>query len=149
MRSTQLLGAMFALTGLGLAGCVVGEDPQDDTTAAELGYDPTDPTAPPAPLPPHAQYDRFRAFTPNPGACVRIQSTIHNPQSTTLRLHQAALKPETGSPGTVLSLQPLPLIAFSGGSIELIEVQPEGKKRMSGRDWANGLRLQVGQSLKA
>ena len=95
------------------------------------------------------EYDRFRAFNPTPGPYIRVQTTIHNPQFTSLKLHKAALKPETGPPGTVLSLQPLPLIAFSGGSLELIEVQPEGKTRMSGRDWANGLRLQVGQNLKA
>ena len=95
------------------------------------------------------EYDRFRAFTPTPGAFLRIQSKIQNPKSEILRLHQASLNPAQGAPGTVLALQPLPLIAFSGGSIELIEVQPEGKKRMSGRDWANGMRLQIGQSLKA
>lgn len=50
--------------------------------------------------------------------------------------------------GTILSVSPGLVVGFSEGALELIEVQPEGKKRMSGRDLANGLRLKPGMNLK-
>jgi methionyl-tRNA formyltransferase len=86
------------------------------------------------------EYDRFRAFTPSPGPFLRLPSGQ-------LKLRDIRPMADFGEPGTVLTLHPLPVIAFAEGSLELIEVQPEGKKRMSGRDWANGLRLRPGQSL--
>ena len=90
--------------------------------------------------PAKAEYDRLRAFTPAPGAFLRSAQG-------TLRVHQARLSDATGEPGTVLALSPEPVVAFAGGSLRLLEVQPEGKRRMSGRDWANGARLRVGEAL--
>ena len=87
-------------------------------------------------------YNRFRAFTPSPGAyfttCfgrVRLSNVSLLPASSSL------LRQE---PGTIL---PPNLVAFKDGWLELIEVQPEGKKRMSGRDFFNGVRLHTGDSL--
>lgn len=86
------------------------------------------------------EYDRFRAFTPAPGAFLRTFSG-------TLRIHQARHSDAAGEPGAVLAVSPEPVVAFGGGALRLLEVQPEGKKRMSGRDWANGARLTVGSLL--
>jgi len=88
------------------------------------------------------EYNRFRAFTPNPGTFLRIEGIG------TVKLHQVGPSEGSAAPGTVLSVQPFPRIAFENGSLELIEVQPEGKKRMSGRDWINGLRLRPGENLR-
>lgn len=87
-----------------------------------------------------AEYDRFRAFTPAPGAFLRTPFG-------TLRVHGARLAEESGEPGTVLAVSPEPIVAFVRGGLRLLEVQPEGKKRMSGRDWANGARLKAGDRL--
>jgi methionyl-tRNA formyltransferase len=114
--------------------------------------------------PANREYDRFRAFTPSPGAFVRlIASPGESPSTSTLlppsasrsaprgagvvRIHRARARTESGPAGTILGLDPFPRIAFLEGSLEWVEVQPEGKKRMSGRDWANGLRLRPGQRL--
>lgn len=86
------------------------------------------------------EYDRFRAFTPAPGAFVR---TTHG----VLRLHSVRAAEGSGEPGTVLSVSPEPVVAFAEGALRLVEVQPEGKRRMSGRDWANGARIKAGESL--
>lgn len=86
------------------------------------------------------EYNRFRAFTPAPGAFLR---TAHG----TVRVHQARLSEAMGVPGTLLAVSPEPVVAFEGGALRLLEVQPEGKRRMPGRDWANGARLQVGDRL--
>jgi len=88
------------------------------------------------------EYNRFRAFTPNPGAFLRDGA------GAMLKLHAMARSEDRAAPGTVLAVQPFPRIAFENGALELIEVQPEGKKRMSGRDWINGLRLRPGDTLR-
>ncbi len=87
-----------------------------------------------------AEYDRFRAFTPAPGAFLRTSSGV-------LRIQGARLSQITGEVGSVLATAPEPIVAFAGGALRLLEVQPEGKRRMSGRDWANGARIKVGDRL--
>ena len=87
-----------------------------------------------------AEYARFRAFTPAPGPFLRSAAG-------TLRLHAVRFAEAEGEPGTVLAISPEPLIAFAEGALRLIEVQPEGKRRMPGRDWANGARIKPGDRL--
>lgn len=85
----------------------------------------------------HHEYNRFRAFTPSPGAFIR---TEHG----SVRLSALRLSQERGAPGVILATSPQLRIAFENGSIDFVEIQPEGKKRMSGRDFANGARLRPG-----
>jgi methionyl-tRNA formyltransferase len=85
------------------------------------------------------EYNRFRAFTPAPGAFIKTANGV-------LKLSAARLGALTGEAGEVLTTNPL-TIGFLHGSIELLEVQPEGKKRMSGKDFANGARLRPGSCL--
>ena len=91
------------------------------------------------------QYDRFRAFTPAPGAWL---ATDAGP----LKIHAARLRlgPVVGTgaaPGSMSLEEDAPALNLIGGSLALLTVQPAGKPRMSGRDWANGARLQTGQTL--
>lgn len=83
------------------------------------------------------EYSRFRAFTPNPGAYLATRFGR-------IRISQARLSDAISTQGTVLAPN---LVAFKGGSLELIEVQPDGKRRMSGKDFFNGARLRAGDSL--
>ena len=49
-------------------------------------------------------------------------------------------------PGTILELcGDGPLVACGEDALRLLEVQPEGKKPMSGRDYLNGHKLKVGE----
>jgi methionyl-tRNA formyltransferase len=86
------------------------------------------------------EYNRFRAFTPAPGPFLRTSMGL-------LRLHNVRPAEGTGEPGTLIAVAPEPTIAFAQGALRLTEVQPEGKRRMSGRDWANGARLKIGDCL--
>ncbi|MGV3614885.1 MAG: methionyl-tRNA formyltransferase [Fimbriimonas sp.] len=86
------------------------------------------------------EYDRFRAFTPSPGPYLATNRG-------TLRLSKVARAEGSGTPGTVLRTAPELTVAFADGALELRELQPEGKKRMSGRDFANGARLRPGDGL--
>lgn len=84
------------------------------------------------------EYNRFRAFTPSPGAFLRTLAGV-------LKLHAARLAGGNDAPpGTIVATSPDLVVQFRGGSLALREVQPEGKKRMSGRDFANGARLRPG-----
>jgi len=85
------------------------------------------------------EYARFRAFTPAPGAYLRTPQGI-------LKISQMRRGIGGGDPGTILATDPL-TVAFADGALELHEVQPEGKKRTTGRDYANGARLRTGSRL--
>jgi methionyl-tRNA formyltransferase len=82
-------------------------------------------------------YRRFRAFSPSPGPFLMTRAGR-------LRIGIARLGKGDAEAGTVLYPN---LVAFKQGCIELVEVQPEGKKRMTGRDFFNGARLRTGDSL--
>ena len=55
-----------------------------------------------------------------------------------LKIHRTILSQGRGQPGQVLSLQPF-IVACGEGAIEILELQPEGKKRMSAQSYLNGL----------
>ena len=83
------------------------------------------------------EYNRFRGLYPSyrpflPTAAGR------------LRLLEVRRSSMTGAePGTVVALKPL-TVAFRDGALEFLTVHPEGKKPMSGSDFANGARLRPG-----
>jgi methionyl-tRNA formyltransferase len=87
-------------------------------------------------------YDRFRGFQPWPGAFTSFRGR---------GLNITALRP------TSAQAFPAQLLVRDGklfvgcgknSSVELLEVQPEGKKRISGRDFIQGYRPSVGEELK-
>lgn len=89
------------------------------------------------------QYDLFRAMTPFPGAYFAIGSGL-------VRVTKARKAAEVNpGPGKVTVSDGGLFLGFEGGSMRLVEVQPEGKRRMSGTDFANGLRLKSGDTLLA
>ena len=74
-----------------------------------------------------------RAFNPRPGAWVGAEGA---------RMKILEVGPATPSvrPGRVEIINGRPVLGLSGGSLELVEIQPAGKKALSGRTWANGRR---------
>jgi methionyl-tRNA formyltransferase len=106
--------------------------PKIEKAEAELGFD----------RPVTSEYNRFRAFTPSPGAFVRTNQGL-------IKLSEMSVGPEANDapPGTIIALNPDLAVAFLGGSLVFRQIQPEGKKRMSGRDFANGARLRLGSCL--
>jgi methionyl-tRNA formyltransferase len=88
-------------------------------------------------------YNRLRGFTPWPGAyCTFRSRTLHVLQAAPL---DTAV---SGAPGA-LHPDKRRLFVTCGGntSLELLEVQLEGKKRMGIADFLNGHSLQPGESL--
>lgn len=112
--------------------------PQDDSLAVHAPKLTREESQVTADMDASAAYNLFRAFAPSPGTFV---STAQGP----VRLHQVQPDHTSGEPGIVLSVRPELVVSLKVGSLILREVQPEGRRRMSGADYANGARLAVGQ----
>jgi methionyl-tRNA formyltransferase len=58
-----------------------------------------------------------------------------------LRIHRARVIPEfSGASGALSVENGTPVVGTGGGGLQLVEVQWEGKPRITGRDFVNGLR---------
>jgi methionyl-tRNA formyltransferase len=87
---------------------------------------------------------RIRGFTPWPGCFTESPKGSGH----LLRLLMVRVEPPAGEPGRVLECGPDgPLIACGQMSLRLLEVQPEGRKPMSGADYVRGYRLQAGDRI--
>lgn len=76
-----------------------------------------------------------RALEPHVGALVEL------PDGALLGVRQARADPADGpSPGAVSFDGPRPVLGCASGSLELLVVQPPGRKAMSGEDFVRGLR---------
>jgi methionyl-tRNA formyltransferase len=77
---------------------------------------------------------RIRGFTPWPGCSTTLAGTM-------LKIHRAAASPGgDGPPGAVrVTGGGLRVSCGGGSSLELLELQWEGKRRMAARDFVNGL----------
>jgi len=79
------------------------------------------------------------AFNPVPGA-----RTIF--RSKTLKIYRAEASAISGSPGVILETSPL-TVGCGTGSVRLLEVQPQGKRKMTSEEYVRGYRLQRGTVL--
>ena len=85
-------------------------------------------------------YNLIRALLPRPGARTYFRQRE-------LMIMWAQLGDKRLSPGS-LSVQEKQLYVGAGnGSLELLELKPEGRKAMSARDFINGYRIQEGEVL--
>jgi len=86
-----------------------------------------------------AIHQRVRGFQPWPGAYTRFRG-----QTLNIWRARAVRDPEASAGGVpaggFFSLKP-PLVAAGEGALELVEVQLEGRKRISAGDFVNGQRL--------
>ncbi len=86
-------------------------------------------------------FNQVRGFDPWPGAYTSFRGDL---------LHLRRVRPvegPAGEPGE-LRIEGRTLRAACGeGWLELLEVQPEGKRRMSGQEFASGRRLAGGERL--
>ena len=109
-----------------------------------LKQDPTQATRAPKLFPEEGQldftktaqtlHDKIRAFHPAPGCWCR-------PGGKLLKIWRTKVVTESVANGEAIRREGRVLVGCADGALELVEVQPEGKKRQSGNDWFNGLRL--------
>ncbi len=62
-----------------------------------------------------------------------------------LKVHRATVAEGSGEPGTAIDVGNRLVVGTGGGTLVLDEVQPPGKKRMSGADFVRGYRIEVGE----
>lgn len=79
-------------------------------------------------------FNRIRALAPAPGARLSIEGVAHK----ILAVRPSNLDLE---PGIWASSDGTPVVGMADGSLEVIEIQPPGKKAMSGAAWLRGRRL--------
>lgn len=88
-------------------------------------------------------YNHVRGFNPWPGCFCRL------PGGATLRIHRCRVEPGGGHPGQVMEAgRDGPSIAAGKGSVRLLEVQPEGRRVMSGEAYLCGHGLKTGDRLE-
>jgi len=81
-----------------------------------------------------AIHNRVRGLQPWPGAYTRFRGQA-------LHIWKVGQAPRPANlPGRIASVKPL-IVGCGAGSLELLEVQLEGRKRMAAADFANGQRL--------
>jgi methionyl-tRNA formyltransferase len=86
--------------------------------------------------PAEAIHNQVRGLQPWPGA----YTTFRGQKVHIWKTRLAAAGSRTRSPGMVVGLKPL-AVSCGAGALEILDVQSEGRKRMSGADFANGQRL--------
>ena len=85
--------------------------------------------------------NRVRGLSPAPGAYLLWRGQR-------LKVLRAEKRPDAGPPGTILRFEERALVCGTGaGAVALCEVQPQGKRRMTGAEFARGQRLRVGEDL--
>lgn len=82
-------------------------------------------------------HNLVRALSPRPGAWCWVQVGEERKRLKILRSHPRPLI--EGKEGSLVTSPPL--IGCGEGSLELIEVQPEGKKSMQASDWLRGQKI--------
>jgi methionyl-tRNA formyltransferase len=88
--------------------------------------------------------NRIRGFVPWPGCFCEVPDG----SSHMLRVLKTRVEPRNGVPGTVLELRgDGPLVACGEDALRLLEVQPEGKKPMTGVAYLCGHKMKVGELL--
>jgi methionyl-tRNA formyltransferase len=91
--------------------------------------------------PPSRLVNRIRGLSPIPGGYIPL------PGGKRLRVLRAAAAPGSAPPGVVLRSDADGLVLGTGkGALALLEVQPEGKRPMTGAEFARGQRLLPGAS---
>lgn len=81
-------------------------------------------------------HNKVRGLNPWPVATTKICGK-------SVKVYSTRLCEKSGKSGTVLSVKPL-VVACAEKSVEIIELQPEGKKRMTAEAFLAGHRLEIG-----
>lgn len=85
--------------------------------------------------------DRCRALSPEPAATSTFRER-------TLKVFRGDAVEASGDPGTIVDVTAAgPIVATGRGGFRLLDVAPEGRKRMTGADLVNGFRPRLGERL--
>lgn len=136
-------GSLFErLSPTGAKALLEALDSLEHNTAEPLQQDDSEATPAPKIKPEDARIDwsrhasqvrnQIRGLNPAPGAFTTLDGRR-------IKVWAAALAPGTGAPGDLID--PPVTIACGDGALQILELQPEGKRRMSPEEFARGARL--------
>jgi len=87
-------------------------------------------------------HDRVRAFNPWPGCVCEVPAGAGH----FLKVLRARVESGSGRPGMVIDIDGEgPLVQTGNGALRLLEVQPDGRKPMSGSAFVRGHAVRVGE----
>ena len=89
--------------------------------------------------------DQVRGLQPWPRAYTFVPQAKGAPLR--LVIDRVALADGSGAPGEVLAADKRLVIATGDGALELLDVQPAGKRRMTAGDWLLGAKIEAGVAL--
>ena len=84
---------------------------------------------------------RIRAFDPAPAAWTTLEGV-------NIKLFRARPAEGGGRPGEVLAVAPGLRVATGRGAVEISEVQPAGRSRMTAEAWGRGRGVRTGEVLE-
>ncbi len=84
-------------------------------------------------------HNKVRGLNPWPVAATEIAGK-------TVKVYSSRVSDMSGAAGTILSLKPF-VVACGEKSVELIEIQPQGKKRMTAQAFLAGHKLNIGDKI--
>ncbi len=117
--------------------------PQDEAAATYVGRVTTDDCRIDWAAPAEEVRRLVRACTPWPGAWCRLGGRRVKVQA--VEIGQKMLS-EEGSPGEIVEMShgAGPLVRVGDGAVEVVRLQPEGRRPMSGAEFLRGARLAIG-----
>jgi methionyl-tRNA formyltransferase len=81
---------------------------------------------------------------------IRLGGAFSSFRGQRLKIHRADVESGTGPCGSIIEAGKAGVVVACGeGALRLVDVQPEGKKVMSSRDWSNGVKPVVGDMFGA
>jgi methionyl-tRNA formyltransferase len=90
-------------------------------------------------------WNRIRAFTPWPGAFTHLPASA---RSALLKIWQAEVADESGQPGHILQAGKTGItVACGSQALRVLELQPEGGRRMTAAEFLSGHHLKSGDRL--
>ncbi len=96
-----------------------------------------------------AIHNRVRGLNPWPG-CSCVLPGEGPADRRLLKVHRTRVVDGAGEPGTVIDISAGgPTVATNEGAVQLVSVQPAGRKAMSGDDFLRGHALQLGERMEA
>jgi methionyl-tRNA formyltransferase len=90
---------------------------------------------------------KVRAFAPDPGAVTTFRQGRLKVLVARVHPDASRMPADVSGPGAFLGWDRNPLIHAWPGVVELVEVAPAGRRRMSGAEWARGARIQPDERL--
>jgi methionyl-tRNA formyltransferase len=101
-------------------------------------------------MPARKIHDRVRAFNPWPATVTRFRGNVCKVLKVKHETRGPSPVPPAESPGTIqLKKRSLYVVCGDGEILEIVSIQPENKKAVSGGDFANGSRIQPGEKFES